>query len=279
MTADTFDDPFYGDIPDSVPLANAPLARVLGCVRFERISKMETEAYIAGFQDAIRDKYPRFQRGVVSGIDTDIGGNAGASARISSVLWRMSDETGHFRVILGADAIMLDTDRYTSRDDFLTRFEFILKSFGNEIEFLTVNDVYVKYIDRISNENDLYALPDLVKDRILNVPQFKFMEEIEFSINEIVGKTKEGKIRAIYGIIPPNYTYDPDLVPALGDRNWVLDVTSHSIKENRIAFNPGELRQELYSAAARAYAFFRWSTSTKFLDYFGCADTNKENTS
>lgn len=279
MTTDQHQAPLFGDVPKSVRLDNAPLARVSWCVKFARISKIEVERYIAEFQEAIREKYPRFERGVAMGVDVAVAGGTVEPRPVSSVLWRLSDATNSFRVILGADSVILDTNKYVSRDDFLSRFEFVLNNLGATIRPSLVEEVSVKYLDRLTNADDLEALPSLINERLLNVLHPPLVDNIELSMSEITGRTEEGRINARFGLLPPNFSHEPSVIEPIDRANWLLDVTATSKGCDGKDFDAIALTQELSKAAARAYAFFRWSVTKEFLNRFGATNTPTEDTS
>lgn len=262
-------DPLHGSIPDSVPLRDAPLVRVIGRVQFKRIIKIEEDSYIANFQEAIRDKYPGFDRALVSGIDVSVSNGVMQSRPAASILWRMSDIENSFRVVLGADAIMLETDKYTSRGEFLSRFDFVLKCFSDNVQLSPVETVSVRYIDRLSDEDDISALPVLINSELVNVLQSDLIDSVEASMTDIVAETEEGKINVQFGLAPPSFTHAPDLVQPIDKPSWIFDVNSRSTGCDGKEFDAETLGNELAKAAARAYAFFRWSVTDQFLERFG----------
>src|SRR5690606_31729095 len=95
------------------------------------------------------------------------------------------------------------------------------------------------------------------------------LRHIDFSMTEITGTTKEGKIIARYGLAPPQFSHDPDMAPPIGVKSWVLDIDSFSTNCAGQAFDTQMLCAELDKVAARAYAFFRWGVTEKFLERFG----------
>ncbi len=99
--------------------------------------------------------------------------------------------------------------------------------------------------------------------------QSGLIQHIDKSMTEITGTTKEGKIIARYGLAPPNFSHDPDMVPPVQEQRWVLDVDSYSTDYDGQEFDTKMLLIELDMVAARAYAFFRWSVTEKFLERFG----------
>lgn len=267
--ADRCDDPLFGEVPERVLLSNAPLVRVLGQVKFPRISKIAEESYIADFQEAIRDEYPHFQSDTIQGVDIVINGNEVKPRQVTTVIWRFFDAHRVLRVSLGPDAITLETASYVSRDDFLSRFESILGKLVETIRPSLAQRVGFRYVDRLQDPADLEAISDLVHPELLNVLQSGLVQHIDISMTEITGTTKEGKIIARYGLAPPKFSHDVEMAPPVDVKSWVLDVDSYSTNCEGQSFDTQMLCTELDRVAARAYAFFRWSVTEKFLERFG----------
>lgn len=267
--ADRCDDPLFGEVPDRVLLSNAPLVRVLGQVKFPRISKIAEESYIADFQEAIRDEYPHFQSDTIQGVDIVVNGNEVKPRQVTTVIWRFFDARKVLRVSLGPDAITLETASYVSRDDFLSRFEFILGKLVETIRPSLVQRVGFRYFDRLQDPADLEAISDLVHPELLNILQSGLVQHIDISMTEITGATKEGRIIARYGLAPPKFSHDVEMAPPVGVKSWVLDVDSYSTNCEGQSFDTQMLCTELDKVAARAYAFFRWSVTERFLERFG----------
>lgn len=267
--ADRGDDPLFGGIPKSVHLADAPLVRVLGQVRFPKIVKISEESYIADFQEAIRKKYPHFQSDVVKGVELNLAGEELQHRMMSSVIWRFSDPSRAIRVSLAQDAITLETASYVSRDDFLGRLSFILECLNKTIVPSSVERVGFRYVDRLHNDEHLESLAQLIQPELLNVLQPNLTPKIEISMTEITGATAEGKLIARYGLAPAGFSHDPEVAPPVKTRSWVLDVDSYSINCAGQEFDVRMLHDKLDKVAARAYAFFRWSITKEFLERFG----------
>jgi len=267
--ADRCDNPLFGEIPERVLLRNAPLVRVLGQVKFPRIAKIAEETYIADFQEAIRGEYPIFRNETIQGLDIAIAGNEVKPRSVTSVIWRFFDAREALRVSLTSEAITLETADYVSRDDFMSRFRFILDKLVETIRPSLVQRVGFRYVDRLQDPSDLAELSDLIHAELLNVLQPRLVEHIDISMTEIKGTTKEGEIIARYGLAPPKFSHDPEMAPPVSTKSWVLDVDSYSTNCAGQGFDTQMLRTELDKVAARAYAFFRWSVTKKFLERFG----------
>lgn len=263
------DNPLFGEVPQRVLLDNAPLVRVLGQVRFPKIVKIGEESYIADFQEAVRKKYPHFQSEMIQGVEVNLVGQEVKHRVVNTPIWRFLDGEGVVRLSLAQDAITLETARYISRDDFLDRMEFVLRSLEETISPSLVQRVGFRYVDRLSGDGYLGELQELVQPELLNVLQPNLTSSIDIAMSEISAATREGKLIVRYGLAPENFSHDADVAPPVNQRSWVLDVDSYSTNCDGQGFDVEMLRQELDKVAGRAYAFFRWSVTDAFLARFG----------
>ena len=120
------DDPLLAPSPAEVPLANAPLVRVVAQLRFPTILKIEDPSAVAPFQEAIRQNYLMLQQERIR--NTPIGPGGVAATAASPVIWRFSGAAGEWRVSLSTGFLTLETVRYTSRSDLLDRLDSLLRA-------------------------------------------------------------------------------------------------------------------------------------------------------
>jgi uncharacterized protein (TIGR04255 family) len=263
------DDPLFGEVPASVPLNNAPLIRVLAQVRFTAITKISDESYIADFQEALRSEYPHFQADKIQSVELKVSDGEIEHRKVDSTVWRFFDQDKIVRVSLGSDAISLETAKYISRQNFLNRMHFILSALIDNINPPLVERVGYRYVDRLTGTDNVETLSDLIQPALCNVLQPNLTEHIEISMNEVVGRTAEGKMIARFGLAPKGFSHDPEMAPPVSEPSWVLDVDSFSTNCAGNRLEADFLRSELDRVAARAYAFFRWSITDEFLKRFG----------
>jgi uncharacterized protein (TIGR04255 family) len=268
---DRFEDPFKGDIPQSIILKDAPLVRVLGQVRVPKIAKIGDEEYIANFQEELRRDYPHFTRDVMQGVELTMSDGSLEHTLIQSPVWRFFDPAKVIRISLTQDAITLETTSYVSRTDFLDRFKFILDCFQNTIQPGSVSRVGFRYVDRLQGEDMLASLGKFIQPELLGILTPELVSSIDFSLQEVTGKTREGIMIAKFGLAPKNFSHEPEMATPVNELSWVLDVDSYSTDCEGQNFDTSELYLELGKVADRAYAFFRWSVKNEFLERFGAA--------
>lgn len=262
-------DPFFGSVPESLHLRNAPLIRVLGQVMFPRIVKVGEEAYIADFQEAIRHDYPNFSAEPLSGLEINMTAGMPQARPISTTIWRFLDAENNWRVSLAPDALTLEAITYSSRADFLARMEAVLMSLAATIRPAQVQRVGYRYVDRISDTASLDRLPELIRPELLGVLASNRFDSVDISMSELIAATAEGKLIARYGAAPKGVSHDPNMAPPVGVASWVLDVDSFAINPTPVGFHASEICAKLNKVAGRAYAFFRWAVTDEFLAHFG----------
>src|SRR5450759_2423427 len=99
-----------------VQFAKAPLKLVVGQVRFTTLLRFEQKSFIAGFQEAVRDDYPKVAR--ESTITLQVS-PAGIDRNASEALWRLSSRDNLWSVVIGESSLTLESRQYSSMQDFL----------------------------------------------------------------------------------------------------------------------------------------------------------------
>jgi uncharacterized protein (TIGR04255 family) len=187
---------------------------------------------------------------------------------MSSTVWRFQNADGEWRVSLAPDFIAIETTRYTSRNDFLGRFQMILEALQEHFEPRIVDRLGVRYIDRVTGEN-LERLPELVGPEVAGILGSSLSQHVHHSICENVFQLPEegGRLLARWGLVPPNATVDPAAIEPLGEKSWLLDLDAYT--EEGLAFDAAEVVARARRFAERIYKFFRWSVEPEFLRRYG----------
>lgn len=261
-------DPLFGDTTDSIPLKNAPLIGVLFQVKFPRIARITEESYIANFQDSIRTEYPHFRSETRHGVEIEIIEDRIQPQKRTDICWRFLNVESTNRITLSANAITFETKNYTNRDESLNKFTNVLENFIQTINPIITEQLGVRYINQLHGDATLSQLESLIRTELLNTIMLNKEENIEFLKTDFTGKTAEGKIIAQYGFMPPNITYDIDLITPIEQISWILDIDSLCPNMNQ-EFKTELVVTNLDNLAARAYTFFRWCISEEFLTHFG----------
>jgi uncharacterized protein (TIGR04255 family) len=257
--------PLSGPPPTEVPLATPPLVRVIAQVRFPVIASVEKREFIAPFQESIRKEYPVLRpeqnRSVVLGPD-------GVRDARTTTAWRFHDVGSAFRVTLAPDFLSLETDRYTSRDDFLARFRRVLMALEEHVDPKVIDRLGVRYIDRVTGAN-LSDLPALVRPEVSGVLSTPLAELLRHALSEHVFVLPDGAglVTARWGLVPSRSTVDPAAVEPIEEPSWLLDIDA--FQRDTRALDVNTTITQARGFAERIYSIFRWAVTDEFLRRYG----------
>ncbi|MDO1585639.1 TIGR04255 family protein [Rhizobium oryzicola] len=254
--------PLFSEEAPEVQLTNAPLARVLAQVRFPEIQSVQDKRFVAGFQERIRRTYPRANFETINGV------MLGPTPQMTtSAIWRYFDNARKWRISLSDTFMSFETNAYTSRKDFTDRLRDLLEQLGQTIAPTHIDRIGIRYVDQIALEEN-ESMSHMLRKEMIGVNDI--IGATHYMVSELEGETKEGRVLVRWGHMPPDASHDPEVMPALHQRSWFLDVDSfRSYEEEAVEFNASAAADVIYSLATRAYTIFRWSVTDQFLDRYG----------
>jgi uncharacterized protein (TIGR04255 family) len=257
--------PLVGGPPTEVPLPQAPLVRVIAQVRFPLILSIQKQEYISPFQEAIRALYPVLRLEQNQGV---MLGDAGVVGTRSSQVWRFHDSSEGWRVSLATDFLALETTNYTSRDDFIGRFELLLRAMQEHLTPGTIDRLGVRYIDQIVGPN-LDDLGSLIRPEVCGVSASPLASQTQHAVTECVFELpdEQGNLKARWGNLPKNGTIDPGVLRPIDQHSWILDLDAYTREQH--SFDIDGIVEKTRSLAQRAYCVFRWAVTDEFLRRYG----------
>jgi|GEM_PF-196656 len=257
--------PLTGPPPSEVPLPEPPLVRVIAQVRFPLIASVEKREFIAPFQEAIRKDYPALRpeqsRSVVLGPQGVVGTR-------SNTVWRFYDAGNAWSVTLAPDFLALETGEYSSRDDFLRRFEQVLHALKAHLDPQVIDRLGVRYIDRILGDN-LTDIAELVRPEIAGILTTPLAEHADLSISENVFVLPDdaGRVTARWGLVPARGTVDPGAVDPIEEASWLLDLDAFQV--DTCPLDVVLVITQARAFTERIYSIFRWAVTDEFLRRYG----------
>lgn len=256
-------DPLFGDFIEHVPLKSAPLVKVIAQVRFPDVTLNPDREFVAGFQQAIRKRYPRF---VEEGTQNLMFGPTGISMT-PSVVWRFLDAQSLWRVSLTPTFLSLETMKYESGKDFADRFRELLGVLGETVAPSHVSRLGIRYVDQVQVTDGL-NVDELLEPHMVEVSSR--LPSVRHMVSEVEAASKEGAVLARWGHLPPEGTHDADTMPPVPNPSWFLDVDSFaSYESNLLEYDADKVAGLTYDLANRAYNLFRWCVNDRFLAKFG----------
>jgi uncharacterized protein (TIGR04255 family) len=258
--------PLVAPVPEEVPLKAAPLVRVVAQVRFPLVASIEQRDFIAPFQETVRHEYPALRPEKSFGLA--LGANGLVETQAPTTIWRFEDISGDWRASLAPSFVALETTRYSSRADFLDRFERLLRATKDHVDPQVVDRLGIRYIDRVewSRPEDFRRLVSADVAGPLLWPVGDMVKQaVTQSIFVLPDGTGELMVR--WGLVPANSTIDPSAVEPSSSPSWLLDLDAYA---NRVQpFDVDALLGQTRLFAERVYTFFRWMVTDEFLRQFG----------
>ena len=264
-TVNTRASPLTAPPPPQVPLTDSPLVRVIAQVRYPLVTSIEKREFIADFQEAVRKDYPvlRAEQG-----NSVVLGPQGVVDSRSNTAWRFHEVDGPWTVTLAPDFLALETEKYTSRDDFLARLRHMLQALKENVSPEVVDRLGIRYIDRVSGEN-LQDLQELVRPEVAGILATPLAQNMHHAIAEhVFGLPEEaGQVTARWGLLPAQVTVDPAVLDVLDELSWLLDIDAFRAETQ--PFDVDEIANQARRLAERVYGIFRWAVTDEFLRRYG----------
>jgi uncharacterized protein (TIGR04255 family) len=261
----TDNNPLVTSPPGEIPLRDTPLVRVIAQVRFPVIVSIEKRAFIASFQEALRDIYPVLRPEKMQEL---AAGPQGVAPVQTQVVWRFSDVDGAWRVSLAPEFIALETTSYARRSDFLDRLHVALGALSEHIGPKVVDRLGLRYIDRLVGQA-VDDIAKLVRSEVIGVFATPMAAQAGHAISESLFAVPDAKAQLLarWGRVPPYGTVDPAALEPVAEPSWILDLDMFSVESRR--FDAEGLVAEARTYAERIYTFFRWAVTNEFLRRYG----------
>lgn len=259
--------PFTNEATVEVPLARAPLVKVMVQLRFPTIAKIDSIDAIAAFQQQMGASYPILRQ--EQHVPLLPVGVVPPPAQVFGTVWRMTNSDGTWVVVLARDFVAMETSAYSSRADFLQRWGEVLGALSPAGLAPAVFDrLGIRYIDRLAEEELVNDLAQLVRPELLGITNVDIPSGSAMLVN--VTQTQfqiDGlQMNASWGILPARTIILPGIDP-VDTRSWILDIDVY--KEGQGPFDAASVVDLTGVAAERAHEFFRWSVTEEFLRRHG----------
>ncbi|MGC1909942.1 MAG: TIGR04255 family protein [Candidatus Dormiibacterota bacterium] len=256
--------PFVGGPPEEVFLPQAPLEMVIAQVRYPKSPDLTTDEAIRSIQGAIKDSYPvlRDERAVGLLINAE-GVKEGPPA---DRIWRFKSRDEGWQVSLTDTFLALHTTRYTTRDDFCSRFERLARLIETLAPPPFMDRIGIRYHNRLVGPV-LTKLDDLIAQPLLGLTSETMAPAILIQSLSQAQLSLEGvDMLARWGTLAANTTVDPSIRPS-AEVSWIFDVDVYQGDQGD--FDAGVLDQRVRRYAGLAYRFFRWATTDQLVRRFG----------
>jgi uncharacterized protein (TIGR04255 family) len=251
--------PLGGPPPMEIPLAKAPLERVIAQVQFAPIINIDNQAFIADFQEALREQYPLFDVGSEQVLQIEQGPMGQTMTPRQRPVYRFGDIQRNWRISLTSESVALDVKVYSNRDDFLARWSQILEA-TFQFKPLAVR-LGMRYIDRI-RDPDVKRVKELINNVYLGPLYPKFDDQVQHMISETALSVEEGNLLLRLGKLPSGGTVDPNVLEPIQGESFIVDIDVSLNLQKK--FELTELNETFRKFAERAYTMFRDIVTEEF---------------
>lgn len=265
----TVADPFSIEPLATIPLPRPPLVSVLSQVRFVPVFGIAGDR-LGPFQRALAARYPSAQEDVELAIAVGTDPDKPPSA-VPKQLWRFSDLEGAWRVTLTADFVTLETRAYAGHADFFARLREILDAVQEFIAPPLVTRVGSRYVQRLSEPEDLDRLDEFIRSEVLGVCVITDgAAEARLNLTTAqYGLAGGALMLGRWGLVPAGFLMDLGIEP-LDRPSWILDLDTFD--ERQEPFDAEQIVARALEYSRRQYRFFRWAVEPAFLRRFGASE-------
>ena len=256
-------DPLVAPPPAEVPLKNAPLVRVIAQVRFPEILAIEQRDFVAPFQEALRATYPVLRQEQTQGL---LLTPVGFTPSRPETAWRFSDVDDQWRVSLAPSFLAIETKRYQSRTDFLSRLRRVVELLEEHVDPKLADRTGVRYIDRITGAA-VDDLASLVRPEVRGIAGTPAADNAMHAMSESLFTLPSAQVLARWGRLPPGATVDPAALEPVTEKSWILDLDMFS--DGPAPFSVDRVVADAARFAERIYTIFRWAVTNDFLKRYG----------
>ncbi|MGW4299990.1 TIGR04255 family protein [Streptomyces sp. NPDC004646] len=260
-------DGLFGDLPAiEVPLAKAPLTRVLAQIRFPSVPELMLPDGQYRFSQSLRSLYPIGRQ--QAGINLVIGPQGVTQQPSQNMLWQLQSKDADWQVSFSDGFVALETSAYVSRADFCSRLEVVLAALCEVSEPVMCDRIGVRYINQISDVDILQDLDKYLNPHALGswgLSRGSERAHLVQSVSESLFTYDADRMLLRSGLIPGGGSAEPT-VPVLNVNSWLLDLDSFAdIAEE---FSAAYVVERVRSLADAAYRGFKALVSEEFLSYY-----------
>jgi uncharacterized protein (TIGR04255 family) len=188
-----------------------------------------------------------------------------------SKVWVLESADGTWKIAVGDSSLSLESSQYTDRTDFCARFDRVVAPFISLVGLPYIARLGVRYINRISEPDDMGHVPELFGAPVNGVvatdlPAYVAVEQtLSQSVYSV--EPHDGLV-ARWGLLPPNAVVDPTLAPT-PTPSFILDLDAFRGYADRRPPRSSDIAADAAELAARGYRYFRWAVTEQFLEMFG----------
>jgi len=190
------------------------------------------------------------------------------SSDVKGSIHQWASVDGIWHISLSNQFLSLYCTTYQGYDEVEKRLRALLAALPASIPVPLVDRVGVRYVNRISDDQDMANLHALVQPEILGHSPLTGDNSgatLVASINQAAYNVDGALLQVRSGVLAPNETPDA-AIPALQKQSWVLDLDASIDK--RIPFEANSIISEFSRMSDLAYDYFKSVSTPGFIERF-----------
>lgn len=248
-----------------VQFAKNPLKLVVGQIRFTTLLRFEQKSFIADFQEAVRDEYPKVAREASVAIQIS---SAGVSQDAGEFLWRLSSRDNLWSVVIGETSLTLESRKYSSMQDFLERFNRILEAAKDTLEISDRLRLGLRYVNEFSypDARDIVDWRSLLKPEFVGFEASSLLDgHLTHMFQDIQIKRQDGVLAIRHGLLEGSIVAPLPQQQINSGRFYLLDLDYYDMTECELDVLATLNQMRNYNDIM--YRFFRWTLEDVLYNY------------
>lgn len=258
---------------DRVLFRKAPLAMVIGQVRYPILPRFSDGTFIASFQESLEADYPAVSREHKMVIQVSVGEETQKGP--SEVLWRFATRDRRWSVVLGETAVTLEVPGYSSIDEFLDRFSRVLTVAQETLRITERARLGLRYVNEIRHPqgNTLADWAALLRPDLLGLGASDLLDgRTEHMAQELRIQRPDGTLAIRHGLLTGTGSLvpQPDSPPPISERFYLIDLDFYDPTECDLDVAATVNQMRAYNDLM--YRFFRWTLGEQLYNYLEPVD-------
>jgi uncharacterized protein (TIGR04255 family) len=250
-------------LPEYKPVryARSPLKLVVSQVRFPILLRFLEPGFVADFQEAMASSYP--QVGREQQVTFQLSPE-GMGPGPTETLFRFSDRSSGWAVILGEASLTLEARAYSDVDELVKRFEQMTLVASETLGVRRRTRLGLRYVNefRLPEATTLAAWKDYFRPEFLGFAGALFGESVNRMAQDVQLTRPDGRLAIRHGLLQGTTVVPPRLTEGLPTEPfYLLDLDYSDEREVELEV-PATLKQ-LREFNVFIYRFFRWTLSER----------------
>jgi uncharacterized protein (TIGR04255 family) len=233
-------------VPPATPerLVPAPLRSMLAQVRFAPLQDLARAEVVERIHDRIAQRYPRRLEQQQLAIGPFVEG--------STRLWRLTDFSGEWAVVIAPDFLTIETSAYTRWEEVAERLREALDALTSAVLIPARERIGLRYVNEIHREGG-DAWETYVNSSLLGIAASPLGQAVRQSLSEVQFDSSPGTVALRHGLV----SGDPPT-----EQFYLLDIDCFDA--DAVPFIADELIETFASFNDVAFRLFRWSLTDDF---------------